>query len=366
MTYILIYIYLSVCSIITLYTKKMQRQWIMYSSVIVIILFQSLRWRTGTDWLPYYDVFTHAVQSNEKGMEIAYYYLNYLIRLITDNYTIFLFIESSLLWFFNLKFIKYFKTPNPSLVILYLFTLAIFPIRFSIAMSIIWSSYQFMIERKFLPFLLTIVIAFLIHKSVIIFLPVYFIATKDISNKMLLFIYGTCIVVGLATDFLFGSVLRFASAIYSEMDGTTQSKMNAYISQDIPEYGKMSTLRYVGSIINSSFFILLYMYLKKKYCSKNKIYSILLNLYVFGISINRLFILTIPDLTRLTSLFAVGQVIMLTMVISKLKRNNQLIWTTILCLYYYISYNGSIHGIYEDLFIPYMSVLENAERLNVY
>ncbi|EBM1199217.1 EpsG family protein, partial [Salmonella enterica subsp. enterica serovar Tennessee] len=61
-------------------------------SFLFLVSFCSLRWQTGTDWLPYYDDFMSP--GNRHDFEIGYVLYVKLIRYLTDNYTLFLFTTS--------------------------------------------------------------------------------------------------------------------------------------------------------------------------------------------------------------------------------------------------------------------------------
>ena len=154
--------------------------------------------------------------------------------------------------------------------------------------------------------------------------------------------------------------------IFGNMDGVVQEKMLTYLNGEIPEYGKMSFLRYCMSIFNSTIFILFFFYFKRKFFCNDQIYNVLFNLYVFGLSFNRVFFQLIPDLARLTSLFTGGYIIMIIMILDKYKINRRILLTIGVIGYLFINYYGTIHGLYEDLYIPYYSVFSDKVRTYVY
>jgi len=298
--------------------------------------------------------------------ESGYRLINYLVRVFSDNYTIFLFVECGLNLMFICLFLRSMPITNHMAGLLYLFSIAVFPIRYTLASNIILFSYSFILKKKFVPYILLILLAFSIHRMTIIFLPLYFIARKEYSFKTILFIYGTCIVLGILSDFTFGNILRSATALYGNMSEVVQGKMDAYITGDIPHYAKMTPLRYCLSLVNSTFFILLFYYFKQRLFTNNAMYNMLFNLYVFGISFNRIVFQLIPDLARLTSLFSGGFIIMIIMILSRYNKSVQLFGTIILVGYIFGSFYSSINGTYRDLFFPYYSVFSNMERVNVY
>lgn len=366
MIYYCIYIVLAILSIFSLKIKPKQRILILYLAAIFVVLFQSLRWRTGTDWEPYYICFLDSLSNSNDQFETGYIILNKIIRSFTDNYTFFLIAECSINLLFIVLFLRQMPISNPVLGLLYLFTIAIFPIRYTLASNIILYSYTYIIRNKLFPFILLVLLAFSIHRTTIIFIPMFFIVNRQYSFKAILTIYISAIVLGFASDYTFNKVLGLSSSIFYIMGDTVQSKMNAYITQDIPEYGTMSLVRYAISLVNSTLFILFFYYYKKKYFINDKTYNILFNLYVLGISFNRIFIQVIPDFARLTSLFTGGFIIMLIMIIDRYNGTKKIIFTTLITIYLYLTYSRSVFGIYEDLFIPYYSVFDSTQRMYVY
>lgn len=363
MTYTLIYAFLAVLCIVNPAVKKEQKYWLMYGGAIIILLFQALRWKTGTDWNAYLNEFLNVNNSSWiDDFEPGYQFLNSIVRYITDKYTAFLFLECGL----NLLFITYFlrKMPinNPCLGLLYFFVLAIFPIRFTLASNMVVCSYIFILEKKPIPFCLLILGAYLIHRTAIAFLPVYLICQRNYSFKFLMIIYISAIILGLLAEYTFGNLLQMASVMYGFADTSVQGKMDAYITGEIPDRLKMTPIRYALSIINSTIFILIFYYFKRKNFNQSNIYSLLFTLYVFGISFNRIFLQTIPDMARMTSFFTGGFIIMTIMIISSLKKSIQPIATIGVIGYLFITYRSQVYGYYQDLFIPYYTVFENPIR----
>ena len=179
-------------------------------------------------------------------------------------------------------------------------------------------------------------------------------------------IYVTCIILGLVSERTFAGLLSLASNFYLYIDSTVQGKMNVYFTDNIPEYAKMTSLRYFLSILNSSIFIFVFYYFKNKYFKDNSVYNLLFNLYFIGISFNRIVFQIIPDLARLTSLFTGGFIIMIMMIIDLYKKPIRIFLTICILSYLFIAYYNTINGFYADLYIPYYSIFSDNSRLNVY
>ncbi|MBR1518921.1 MAG: EpsG family protein [Prevotella sp.] len=62
-----------------------------------------------------------------------------------------------------------------------------------------WLSIRYIIKRKLIPFLLVVFIAFSLHNSAIIFLPLYFIPLKKYSIGVVIAVMFVCLLIGLST-----------------------------------------------------------------------------------------------------------------------------------------------------------------------
>lgn len=365
--YIVIFLFLSCLSLAEEYAKPVQRNWLFPISIIVIGAFQALRWDTGTDWDPYYDFFIHSnnpIRRDEAGFEIGYTLLNQYIRSFSASFTSFLFVECFLNLFFIVRFAKDMRM-NKCLMLLISFCLSTFPIRYTLASNIILCSYKYIKERRIFPFLLLYILAFSIHRSIIIFLPVFFLVRRVYSAFSLLFVFFLATVIGLLAEKTFENVLWLISLFYGQIGDSFQNKLDAYVTGEIPDYAVMSTTRLLIAYANSIFFISLFCYFRKKFFKDNALYNILLNLYVIGLSFNRIFLQIIPDFARATSLFTGGFPVLIWMIINCYSRKNKFVLLILLIVYYYFIYqSATFKGYYWYLFVPYYSIFSSGARLD--
>ena len=59
---------------------------------IMLVLFDGLRWESGTDWGNYYQYFTTCLMGDNSHFEVGYQTINRVVRSLTSSYTIFLLI----------------------------------------------------------------------------------------------------------------------------------------------------------------------------------------------------------------------------------------------------------------------------------
>lgn len=366
MAYILVYLLLLVLALLEPYTKESHRKMLSFLSVLIVVCFQGLRWKTGTDWTSFYEAFIHSTDSDfieTFGFEVGYSWLNTAICIFVKSFTVFLLVECLLISLFQINALKRLQINNVPFFILMSFLSTIFPVRQDLAVAIVFLSYVFILEKKLLPYILCVLLAMSIHRSAILFVPAYFVGRIDLSMKNAVLAYLGSFLLGLFSEYVFERSLQMASMIYMYMGDAYQGKLEAYMTGEINEYAEKSPLQVGMAVANALLFIVLFCYFKKKYFIQNRIYSIFLTLYVFGICWNRVFMNTMPDFTRITAFYACGFNVMLIMIISKFDKKKQTWLFCLLSVYCFVKYWLQIHGYYESLYIPYFSIFSEGERL---
>ena len=121
---------------------------------------------------------------SEKG----YTLLNIIISFFTENRYIFIFVLTAAIYTCLFVSIKRYAVNYPFALILFLglwFFFTFTYLRQVLGATIVWLSIPYIIKRKFWKSLAICLVAMSIHKSAIIFLPVYFIANKEFSVKQI-------------------------------------------------------------------------------------------------------------------------------------------------------------------------------------
>lgn len=145
-----------------------------------------------------------------EGKDPGYTVLCKSLQLITTNFRIFLFAVA--IFFFSglSKMLRIMKLNLSSVLIammvyqaLYYDFFSITGIRQTIATGFFFYAYPYIIKRRFIPYLIMIVLAATIHKSVLILLPFYFISVFPKPRLLL-------VVSLIALPFLFGLARSFA------------------------------------------------------------------------------------------------------------------------------------------------------------
>lgn len=163
------------------------------------------------------------------NLESGYVFINWLISFLNFDFHTFLIILAA----FNMISITYFiykYSTVPWMSFLLFSCLGIYNsmfglLRQSLTMCILIWSIQYIIEQKFAKFLIIVFMAFLVHRSAIVFIPIYFLHNYKV-NKHLLINLGILYVIFIPAskyilNFFVTPVLKFfGKTSYSTFDLT--------------------------------------------------------------------------------------------------------------------------------------------------
>lgn len=156
------------------------------------------------------------------GIEKGYVILEYIISIFTTNPTI-LFLIISFFYMISVGKFIYKNSEEPVMsyilfIALGFFTFSMTALRQTVAIGIILFSYEFIRNRKFMPYLLTVLLASTFHYSALVFLPAYFIAYKKFTKPYIFFTVLTIPTVYIFRDIAFGIVNRISRYEYSTIE----------------------------------------------------------------------------------------------------------------------------------------------------
>jgi hypothetical protein len=340
-------------------TKK--TSFIGYCFVYLLLVFQvGLRWETGTDWLPYLNNFSASESIDVVlfntliGYEIGYGFLAYLIRLFTENYTIFLLLHALIYYLLIFKANKQISPfPFVSLLLFYVSTIGILGSnRQLLALAICLFALQFVVAKKPIQFFSLVFLAFLFHTSALLFLVFYFL-DKDFKKKYIIGVLVISIIVGATSlpNFLFsglGNILGEASA----------NKAEIYAEKGALGNFSLSLVGLIRRLIYFVVFFLFYDRLTVKY----KEYKLIFNGFLFGLIFYFLFAGSLLILVNRGSIyFNVMEVYLLTSLLYIFNINkDRLVILLIIFVYSFYLFFQSI-SVYSDLFLPYKGIYINTE-----
>ncbi len=145
--------------------------------LILLILFDGLRWQMGTDWQNYYDYFLKSDQYDQAGMEIGFKLYTSTIRFFTENYSVYLLITTALIYIGI--FYPVFRITGYKFMPIFYLTGCIpwysgslrqmmASIFFTMALCLIY-------KRKLLFFLIVMLTGATFHTTILVFIPIYWL-----------------------------------------------------------------------------------------------------------------------------------------------------------------------------------------------
>lgn len=179
--------------------------------VLVLIAFKSPEIGSDTsgyllsyETLGQYGTFESIEDRGYGRVELGYkYFIYFLSRIYTIPQTL-LFAVGCFVCYALYKFIGD-NAQNKCLLLFLFVTMGFFQfamsgIRQTLAISITLLSYRYIKERKFYWFVSLMILAWLFHKSSLVFAPIYFIANHEITSKKVAMMFGGMFVLFFSAD----------------------------------------------------------------------------------------------------------------------------------------------------------------------
>ena len=310
----------------------------------VLVFFAGLRYGVGTDWLAYYNFYLETTDR----VEIGYAFLNNTFSEFSIHYNIFLLFTNSISIFLIAKFIR---NQSPFYILgLRMFYSNLFlyynfsGMRQALAISITCFRYSYALDKKFIKFLLLVVLASTFHASASVFILIYFLPREKIS-----FLYGIFVLSGFFVFYQFLNLISDFITLY------TANNANYYINV-IEKSDSLLTLFLIGITVRLVILIVVFAFRKKVFAIKN--FRYIFNIYLFGLLIYLSTYMISPDIgVRVSSYFLIFDIIIAGNIIGVVyKATNRVLIVTVfslLALYRLIGYSKS-EG------YNYFSIIENA------
>lgn len=328
--------------------------------VFCLFVFQvGLRWQTGTDWEPYLEHFNvvnsiSEVYYSSYGFERGYTLFVFITKLFWNNYSVFLFAHALIYYFL---IFSAFKKLTPyffiSLFVFYATTMGVMGSnRQLIALGICLFSLRYLFNKSTLKFFLLIGLAFLFHRSAILFIVYYFL-NIDIKKSWLFSILIISFIIGktnlplLAFSFA-GNILGDVGAYKVMFYGSTYEEE----ARSLSLLGLLKRLLFFGLFLYNYTFLTL----------KLPYYKIIFNGYFVGLVIYAIFSSSLIILVNRGSLyFSVMECLLLASQFILLRDKHYTVH--LLILLFIVSYFLLLQSIagYPDLFLPYKGLFINSD-----
>lgn len=329
-----------------------ERRLFAYGWLMLLVMFSGLRWKTGTDWDPYYELFYNGGSLNDYmalwHYEIGYKFLNWFFFTIFGEYSIWLAALS-----FLVLLLKIIPVRNHGYVIFALFILItssfsdLFPTRQQLAVSLVVFATYMLIARSAVWWFLSIVLfATLFHYTSVVALSIYFLRKKSVISSLL---------CALIASLLVYMMLKFAQ-IFGGSFVAHQLDVYAKGDASLSIFGVLQKLVVLGGLLAMR---------RVSACFLGAFESAALSLYVFGTVMFVSVSIFNEFLTRIALYFLAFEYIAVASTVYAYRRYclvnslnfNFFVVFFILSILYSIKLYGQFSH-YSDLYYPYETIFE--------
>jgi hypothetical protein len=370
-TYFAVYVFLFALMVIecAIPLQRALRLQLAQISLIGLTLMLGLRWETGTDWDPYLQLFeTLSLDLSSLlaiySFDIGYVFLNALVRLFSDNYTIFLLVNSSVAMALVYKFIRCCSPfPNTSVFIFYnSYFVAHFmgSNRRSIAIGFMLLLFAEMRHVNIARFTVLQSLAVFFHRSSIVGVLSRFIPDKPLSRRVIVTVFLVCgtfsalqLPVGLveATGRQLANVAQLEIIDKMIFYGETSAET---VSANVNVFAQT-----ILAIAKRAIFLVLFFYVLRRN-KQNTQFSRLFNIYIVGIAIYVFFIGS-PIFQVLSTYYSATEIALTGIATAGLSKTQRIGLCCFLFFYGILQLSSAINP-YPELYLPYLSVLTDTRR----
>lgn len=334
-------------------SKQRHIRYVEFALLLWLAIFLCSGFMCGSDWRGYETMYNEMNLDNyfygyfaEPGF---YVYLSFF-KFLNFNFWDVALISKLSCFFIVVRFFKKYLKNDVLLGMMYFLPWYAFylfidcPMRNMMAISIFLLSIPALLERRFLHYLLVIMLATTFHVSASVFILLYFFSGKVISNKLSIFLF-------LIINFLFASrivITKMASLLFGGIP-YLNSKIENYLL-DNSEFASGRILS-MGMIIHLIFLFLLLW--KKKHIVEFIHGNVIFNFSLFYLLLYRL-ATTVEIFSRFQLYLAPFFCVALILISKSFNFRNRLLYITyLLC----ISFIGSLKIFSDYRYIPYTSYL---------
>lgn len=325
--------------------KEGIRYWLLVTFVaaLPLIFISAVRFNVGADYIPYYRYYIGILQGDGQGRyEILYYLTNKIVALF----------HLSPPWLFgttaSLFLVPVYKrimsdSPYPYMSIFLLLGMTYFffflnGTRQMIGAAFLLASIPYVEKRKFIPFLLMVLIATGFHTTCIVFVAVYFLVYINLGPRML--------VVITAIVFVFGKF--FADIVNSFLQGMD------YYSIYLESAYAQQRQGYIVLAMN----ILLVLFATVFYQNENSKFKIYYNLQIIALWASAL-TGKIVLIDRYRLVFGLASIILVPMTLKGIENKNTKVFCAMAVVVLYFIYAMYTVGVQNSNFVlPYQTIFQ--------
>jgi hypothetical protein len=371
--YVAIFVPLALLALVEAESERFRRRDSQLVSGLFLALFwllSWLRWERGTDWNNYRDLFENLATNHHSvthsGYEWGYATLNYVVRSLTDNYTVLLFVVATIAFAaLSAAILRSSRRPIVSTFVLFCLNLgSIYLTRQGIATAFGLLAVACILRERKAGFFLALAAGALFHYSIVVFLPAWWIYRRQIATSHF--------VVAIVAGVVFALVIsRALLGFMSGLPGFVGVKLAYYLDAGVADFegfGQSFLRVLAGGVVNRGGLLLLALLIAGRERTGNPQVNGVINLYAFNFV---LFIMMAPiavSLTRLAGYYEMTVVFLIPMLYDHLQRvNNRRIVAAALTVYLgWRLFSGALGGTYGDLYVPYNTIFTKERPMITY
>lgn len=347
---IVFFIFFFVAVTFELQKNKKNRDTMLILACVVLALsagFRDLSWSDTSVYVLSFQSFTPNLfdfSFSDKPFgysEKGFYFLQVVVRTLTDNYTIFFLIVSILTFYFLYKdFRQYSIFPLVGLcayIARFIIGRNFVQIRAGLAYAILMLSIKYIFEKDWKRYFLIVFVAWLFHRSCIVAIPLYFICNWIHVKKWHVY-------VALFFSFLVG---LFGQGLVHNLVEDNASDLNIGVRYT-DAGGEEKQLVGLGMrnpmIYFQCFILLAYTLLEERLAPLNKYYYILRNAYLYSTMILICFCTYKVLSARTSSMYATLEFVIIPSLIFMFNKKNRLLAFTITGIILTVIFNMYLRG----------------------
>lgn len=334
---------------------------------ILFIIFGGLRWLTGTDWNSYYPYFIDLYtwkQFNDGRFEIGYALLNFFIKSITPNFTVFLFVQALICVSLKMSVIKKIAIfPGFTLFLYFCYNIGdILAVRQSIAISILMYSILSIQKKDIKQFIMLTFLATCIHNTSIIWIITYRLYWIRLSRKNIYCIFILCFTIVFVISKYYITILNTFVSLLPENIKIFR-RISAKIYYYANSYGAITSsfglfLSFIKRLILLPIFLIV---LKRN--KNDTVYNGLLNIWIIGTVLYFLFATNLTVFQRLTTPFISVEFLLLPYILKIEKKPYLKPFVFFMISGYAILKLIKALNVYPDLYMPYYTIFNYVPRI---
>lgn len=235
------------------------------TSVVMIVVSFLRADNVGIDYIQYSDYFAQMREGGwaffigEQNMyrsEIGYSFLNYLVSLVTGNVHVYMLVVAIITVGLT-AFLLYKYSPIPWIGMFVFLTFGFFGnslcfLRQSLGIAIFLLAIPHLKNKKIIPYMLLVLLSATFHKSMLIMIPIYFLAQIKIDWKPITFYsVATFLILYFSWD-LFNFVTEFAFQHYRTEDGMYYMMGRDWPTAFVPVLMAVATLVFRDYLLSRS------------------------------------------------------------------------------------------------------------------